>query len=113
MQRLRRIEALEIARVVGDENKVAVAGVTRDIPVFPAGLAYMRDVLGVMAACPATETKSTVRHSSIRNLTTPQWCRPSGAPGARASDRARAADAVFRVMGTPRHKPKPGGSSRR
>ena len=52
MQRLGRIEAPEIARIVGDEDKIAIAGVARDVPVFPAGLADMRDVLGVMAGLP-------------------------------------------------------------
>jgi hypothetical protein len=52
MQRLRRLETLEIARVVGDEDKIAVAGVAHDVPVFPAGLADVCDVLGVMAGLP-------------------------------------------------------------
>ena len=52
MQRLRRIETPEVAGVVGDEDKVAVAGVTDHVPVFPAGLADMRDVLSVMARLP-------------------------------------------------------------
>src|ERR1700730_15220537 len=40
---------------------------------------------------PATETRSTVRHSSIRNLTTPRWCRGRGASAEPACDRAKAA----------------------
>jgi hypothetical protein len=52
MQRLRRVELSEVARVVCDENKIAVARVTEDIPVFPAGAADVRDVLGFMAAFP-------------------------------------------------------------
>jgi hypothetical protein len=52
MQRLRRIETAEVARVVGDEDKVAVAGIAHDVPVFPALLADMRDVLGVMTRPP-------------------------------------------------------------
>jgi hypothetical protein len=52
MQRLRRIETPEVASVVGDEDKVAVAGVARDVPVFPPGLADMRDVLGVVTRLP-------------------------------------------------------------
>ena len=52
MQRLRRIELPEIARVVGDEDEIAVAGVARDIPVLPARAADMRDMLGFMAALP-------------------------------------------------------------
>jgi hypothetical protein len=50
--RLRRIELPEIARVVGDEDEVAVARIAHDIPVLPAGAADMRDVLGFMAAFP-------------------------------------------------------------
>ena len=50
MQRLRRIELPEIARVVGDEDKIIVAGVARDIPVLPTRAADMRDVPGFMAA---------------------------------------------------------------
>jgi hypothetical protein len=50
MQRLRRIELPKIARVVGDEDKIAVAGVARDIPVLPARAANMRDVSGFKAA---------------------------------------------------------------
>jgi hypothetical protein len=52
VQRLRRIETPEVARVVRDDDKIAVAGVTHDVPVFPPGLADMRDVLGVMACLP-------------------------------------------------------------
>ena len=52
MQRLRRIELPEIARVVGDEDQIVVAGVARDIPVLPARAADMRDVPGFMAALP-------------------------------------------------------------
>jgi len=47
-----RIEPSEVARIVGDEDKIAVAGVAHDVPVFPAGLADMRDVLGLMASLP-------------------------------------------------------------
>ena len=52
MQRLRRIELPEVAGVVGDEDKIALAGVAHDIPVLPAGAADMRDVAGFMAALP-------------------------------------------------------------
>jgi hypothetical protein len=52
VQRLRCIETAEVARVVGDKNKVAVTCVAHDIPVFPPGLADMRDMLGVMASLP-------------------------------------------------------------
>jgi hypothetical protein len=52
MQRLGRIETPKIARVVGDEDEVAVACVADDVPVFPPGLADMRDMLGVMARLP-------------------------------------------------------------
>jgi hypothetical protein len=44
------MEMPEIALVVGDEGKISVTGGTAgNIPVLPAGLADMRDVLGVMA----------------------------------------------------------------
>jgi hypothetical protein len=49
MQQLRRVETPEIARVVGDEYEVAVAGVTHYVPVFPTGSADVCDVVGVMA----------------------------------------------------------------
>lgn len=52
MQRLRRIELPEIARLVGDEDEIARAGVARDIPVLPARAADMRDVAGFMAGLP-------------------------------------------------------------
>ena len=52
MQRLRCVELPEIARVVGDEDKIAVARVAHDIPVLPAGAADMRNVLGFMAGFP-------------------------------------------------------------
>jgi hypothetical protein len=52
MQRLRGIELPEIARVVGDEHKIVVAGVGNDIPILPAGTADMRDVLRFMAGFP-------------------------------------------------------------
>ena len=44
MQRPRRVELPEIARVVGDEDEIVVAGVARDIPVLPARWANMRNV---------------------------------------------------------------------
>jgi hypothetical protein len=52
MQRLRRVELAEIARVVGDEDEIAVARVAHDIPVFPARAADMGHVLGFMAGYP-------------------------------------------------------------
>jgi hypothetical protein len=52
MQRLRRIELPEIARVVGDEDEITLACLAHDIPVLPTGAADMRDVLGFMAAFP-------------------------------------------------------------
>jgi hypothetical protein len=52
-----------------------VAGVAHDIPVLPARAADMRDMLGFVARLPATVTRSTLRYSSIRNLTTPRWRR--------------------------------------
>ena len=52
MQRLGRIEAPEIARIIGDEDEITITGVARDVPIFPAGLADMGDVLGVMACLP-------------------------------------------------------------
>jgi hypothetical protein len=52
MERLRGIELPEIAGVVGDEDKIAVAGVAHDIPVLPARSADMRDVLSFMAGFP-------------------------------------------------------------
>jgi hypothetical protein len=52
MQRLRRIKLPEIARVVGDEDEIALAGIADDAPIFPAGPADMDDVLGHMAGFP-------------------------------------------------------------
>jgi len=52
MQRLRGIEAPEIARVVGDEDKIAVSSVAHYIPVFPSCPADMGDMPGVMARLP-------------------------------------------------------------
>jgi hypothetical protein len=52
MQQLCRIELPEIARVVGDEDKIAHAGVADDVPVFPAGAGHMREVLGFIAGLP-------------------------------------------------------------
>ena len=52
VQLLCLIETAEIAGVVGDEDKIAVAGVAHDIPVLPAGAADMRDMLRLMAGLP-------------------------------------------------------------
>jgi len=52
VQRLRQVKLPEIARVVGDEDKISVAGIAHDIPILPAGAADMRDVLGFMAGFP-------------------------------------------------------------
>jgi hypothetical protein len=52
MQRLRRVETPEIAGVIGDEDKVSVACIAHNVPVFPSGLADMCYVLGVMARLP-------------------------------------------------------------
>jgi hypothetical protein len=49
MQRLRGVEAPKVARVVGDENEVAVARVAHDVPIFPASPADVRDVVRLMA----------------------------------------------------------------
>jgi hypothetical protein len=67
MQGLGRIELPEVARVVGNEDEIALSGIADDIPVFPAGPADTGDVLGFMAGYPRD-----------RNLTTPRWCRASG-----------------------------------
>jgi hypothetical protein len=60
---------------------------------------------------PATVTRSTLRHSSIRNLTTPRWFRDAGGRGAAAADRATAACAAGRAAGRRRHRRAPAGSS--
>ena len=52
MQRLGRIEAAEVARVIGDEDELALAGVARDVPILSPGAADMRDVAGFMAGLP-------------------------------------------------------------
>jgi hypothetical protein len=52
MERLHRVELAKIAGVVGDEDEIAVTGVPRDIPVLPAGVADMRDMLGLVASFP-------------------------------------------------------------
>jgi hypothetical protein len=52
MQRLRGVETAKVARVVGDEDKIAVSSVTHDIPVFPSCPADIGDMLGVMARLP-------------------------------------------------------------
>jgi hypothetical protein len=49
MQRLRRIKTPKVARVVGDENKVAGARVAHHVPVFPASPADVRDVVRLVA----------------------------------------------------------------
>jgi hypothetical protein len=49
---LRRVEFPEIAGVIGDKDKIAVAGVAHDIPVLPARAADMCDVLGFMSRLP-------------------------------------------------------------
>jgi len=49
VQRLRRVKTPEVARIVGDQDEIAVAGIARDIPVLPAGFANMRNVMGFMA----------------------------------------------------------------
>jgi len=52
MQRLDGIEASEIARVIGDEDKITVSSVAHDIPVFPSCPADMGEVLSVMPRLP-------------------------------------------------------------
>lgn len=52
MQRFGGVEAAEIAGIVGNENEIALAGVARDIPVFPAGPADMGNMPRVMAGLP-------------------------------------------------------------
>jgi len=49
VQRLRRVKTPVVARIVGDQDEIAVAGIARDIPVLPAGFANMRNVMGFMA----------------------------------------------------------------
>ena len=100
MQRLRRVEPREVARVVGDEDKIAVAGVAHDVPVFPAGLADMCDVLGVMAGLPddgdQVETEAFAEISRHRN-----GVEPSAAAAHRLliAPRVSALSAVQRVGG--------------
>src|ERR1700730_18131023 len=53
---------------------------------------------------PATETRSTVRHSSIRNLTTPRWCRGRGAsaePSTFPIGNPKVTEDAVRMPGTP------------
>lgn len=52
MQRLRRVKTPKVARVVGDQNEIAVARVSRDIPVLPAGFADTGNVMSFMAGLP-------------------------------------------------------------
>ena len=52
MQGLGRIELPEVARVVGNEDEIALSGIADDVPVFPAGPADTGDVLGFMAGYP-------------------------------------------------------------
>jgi hypothetical protein len=49
MQRLPRIEAPEVACVVGDERKIVGARIAQDIPIFRARPADMRDMVSFMA----------------------------------------------------------------
>jgi hypothetical protein len=49
MQLLLRIKTSKVARVVGDQSEVAVAGVAHNVPVFPTSPADVRDVVGLMA----------------------------------------------------------------
>jgi hypothetical protein len=52
-RRLYAAEPLHAGLVIlGDKNKITVAGVACDVPVFPAGLAGMGDMLGIMAGLP-------------------------------------------------------------
>ena len=57
MQRLPCIKLPEIARVVGDEDEIAFAGVARNIPVLPASPANARDMSGFMAGFPGYSDK--------------------------------------------------------
>src|ERR1700756_4583387 len=72
MQRLRRVELAEIARVVGDEDEIAVARVAHDIPVFPARAADMSHVLGFMAGYPGNGDQVDAEAFVDQNLTIPR-----------------------------------------
>ena len=78
MQGLGRIELPEVARVVGNEDEIGLSGIANDIPVFPPARPMRATCWASWPDTPATATRSTLRHSSIRNLTTPRWCRASG-----------------------------------
>ena len=80
MQGLGRIELPEVARVVGNEDEIALSGIADDIPVFPAGPPDTGDVLGFMAGYPrdsdqvdaeafvAQKPHDTATVSSLRRL---------------------------------------------
>ena len=69
VQRLFCVELPEISSIVGHENKIVLARVAQNIPVFPAGFADVRHVMRFVAGLAATVTSSTLRHSSTKNLT--------------------------------------------
>jgi hypothetical protein len=52
MHLLRSIELPKIARVVGDENKIAGAGIAADIPVLPPDAAALRDIAALYGRIP-------------------------------------------------------------
>ena len=52
MQRLRRVKTPKVARIVGDQDEIAVARVSRDIPVLPGGFADTGNVMSFMAGPP-------------------------------------------------------------
>jgi hypothetical protein len=112
MQRLRGIELPKVARVVGDEDKIAVACVAHDVPVLPARSADMRDVLSFMAGFPGDGDQVDAEAFVDQNLTTPRWCRAVVGRGVPAADRAMAACAGGRAADRQRRRRARAGSSR-
>jgi hypothetical protein len=52
MQRLRGVKAPKVARIIGDQDEIAVTRVSCDIPVLPAGFANAGNVMSFMAGPP-------------------------------------------------------------
>lgn len=53
--------ATEVARIIGDQHEITLANVARNIPVFPTGLADMRDMLRIMAGFPGNFDKADAK----------------------------------------------------
>ncbi|HEY3911694.1 MAG TPA: hypothetical protein VGM07_17670 [Stellaceae bacterium] len=112
MQRLRRVTTPKVARIIGDRDEIAVARVSHDIPVLPAGFADAGNVMSFMAGPPGDGNQIDGEAFSIRNLTIPRSRRADAVTDVPADDRARAACAAGLAADRRRHRPAPVGSYR-